>query len=324
MDKPTKVLCSKYSSENREAISGTAPDWDTLILVSLSTPWQPNIEDSNNFPDGISEIVKSASSSSNKIRMQCIIPDEDYIWSGLTKVIQYSKQLTSDYFSKFQKLEFDISFDNLSEFIRKLIIDKDSDLIGQGMTNHPDCRDIFVCTHGSQDVCCASFGFPIYSKLKNKFQKYEFENTRVWRTSHIGGHRYAPNVIDMPNGRVWSRFGVDDIDGIFDMQYSVDEIKRFYRGLIGLDTPYEQVLERKLLLESGWDWTNTMFKSELVESKDNQAIVQIETLGSDTSAKSLYQATIEINGYVQRIECRSGIETKKEPQYEITTFEKLV
>ena len=128
----------------------------------------------------------------------------------------------------------------------------------------------------------------------------------------------------MPNGRVWSRFGVDDIDGIFDMQYSVDEIKRFYRGLIGLDTPYEQVLERELLLESGWDWTNTMFKSELVESKDNQAIVQIETLGSDTSAKSLYQATIEINGYVQRIECRSGIETKKEPQYEITTFEKLV
>ena len=91
MDKSKRILCSRYSSENKEGISGTAPDWDTLILVSLNTPWQPDIEDSNDFPAGIIEIVKSASSATNKIRLQCIIPDEDYVSSGLTKIIKYSK-----------------------------------------------------------------------------------------------------------------------------------------------------------------------------------------------------------------------------------------
>ena len=91
MDKLKRILCSKYSSENNEAISGTAPDWDTLLLVSLNTPWQPDIENSNDFPVGISETVKSASTANNKIRLQCIIPDEDYVGSGLTKIIKYSK-----------------------------------------------------------------------------------------------------------------------------------------------------------------------------------------------------------------------------------------
>ena len=323
MDKTNRVLCSKYSSENREAISGTAPDWDTLILVSLNTPWQPEIEDSNNFPAGISEIVKSASSVSNKIRLQSIIPDEDYVGAGLTKIIKYSKQLSVDYFSKFQKLEFDVSSGKIDELINKLIVNEDKDLIERGLVNDRNTRDIFVCTHGSRDVCCASFGFPIYTKLKNKLQKSADTSTRVWRISHIGGHRYAPNVIEMPSGRVWSRFAVDDIEGIFEKQYTVGEVEPFYRGLIGLNTAYEQIMETKLLLQNGWDWVDTVFKSKIIESKDDKATVQFETSKSNNSGKSLYQATIEVDGYVQTIQCRTGVETKKEPQYKMVVFDKL-
>ena len=127
--------------------------------------------------------------------------------------------------------------------LNKLIVNEDKDLIEQGLINNRNARDIFVCTHGSRDVCCASFGFPIYTKLKNTFQKSDDTSTRVWRISHIGGHRYAPNVIEMPSGRVWSRFEVDDIEGIFEKQYTVGEVEPFYRGLIGLNTGYEQIME---------------------------------------------------------------------------------
>ena len=323
MDKPNRILCSKYSSENNEAISGTAPDWDTLLLVSLNTPWQPDIENSNDFPVGISETVKSASTANNKIRLQCIIPDEDYVGSGLTKIIKYSKKIGEDYFSKFQKIEFDVSSDKIDDLINKLIVNEDKDLIEQGLINNRDARDIFVCTHGSRDVCCASFGFPIYTKLKNTFQKSDDTSTRVWRISHIGGHRYAPNVIEMPSGRVWSRFEVDDIEGIFEKQYTVGEVESFYRGLIGLNTGYEQIMETKLLMQNGWDWVDTLFKSKIIESKDDKATVQFETSGPNNSEKSLYQATIEIDGYVQTIQCRTGVETKKEPQYKMVAFDKL-
>ena len=320
MDKPKKVLCSKYSSENKESISGTAPDWDTLILVSLNTPWQPDIEDSNDFPAGINDIVKSASNMNNKIRLQCIIPDEDYVGTGLTKIIKYSKQSDEDYFSKFQKFEFDVSSDKIYSVVNDLTLNEDEELIEQGLANNKDARDIFVCTHGSRDVCCASFGFPIYTELKNRFSD---TSTRVWRISHIGGHRYAPNVIEMPSGRLWSRVEADDIEGVFEKQYSANEIQPFYRGLIGLNSAYEQIMEAKLLLQNGWDWESILFKSKIIECEDERAIVQFETSGSSNTEKSVYQAAIEIDGYVQTIQCRTGIESKKEPQYKMVAFDKL-
>tara|TARA_B100001750_G_C15480062_1_gene584873 strand:- start:579 stop:1544 length:966 start_codon:yes stop_codon:yes gene_type:complete len=320
MDKSKRILCSRYSSENKEGISGTAPDWDTLILVSLNTPWQPDIEDSNDFPAGIIEIVKSASSATNKIRLQCIIPDEDYVSSGLTKIIKYSKQLDEGYFSKFQKCEFDVSSDKIDDLIKNLVVNEDEKLIEEGLVNKKDARDIFVCTHGSRDVCCASFGFPIYTKLKDK---YSDTSTRIWRISHLGGHRYAPNVIEMPTGRVWARFGVDDIEGIFEKQYPAKEIEPFYRGLIGLNSGYEQIVEANLLFQNGWDWVDMLFKSKVVESENDRAIVQFETSKPKGTEKSLYQGSIEIDGYAQTIKCVTGVETKKEPQYKMVAFDKL-
>ena len=82
-------------------------------------------------------------------------------------------------------------------------------------------------------------------------------------------------------------------------------------------------METKLLLQNGWDWVDTLIKSKIIESKDDKATVQFETSGPNNSEKSLYQATIEIDGYVQTIQCRTGVETKKEPQYKMVAFDKL-
>lgn len=50
-----------------------------------------------------------------------------------------------------------------------------------------------VCTHGRRDKCCAKFGYPLYKSLRA-------ESPSVWQSSHVGGDRFAANLICFPHG----------------------------------------------------------------------------------------------------------------------------
>jgi len=47
---------------------------------------------------------------------------------------------------------------------------------------------LLVCTNGRRDVCCANFGRPLAGALRDRFPG------RVWETTHLGGHRFAPTA----------------------------------------------------------------------------------------------------------------------------------
>lgn len=53
---------------------------------------------------------------------------------------------------------------------------------------------LLVCTHGRQDPCCARFGRPVARALA------EAHGAAVWETTHVGGDRYAANVVSLPAG----------------------------------------------------------------------------------------------------------------------------
>jgi hypothetical protein len=53
---------------------------------------------------------------------------------------------------------------------------------------------ILVCAHGVHDVCCALRGRPVALELASRWPEL------VWECSHIGGDRFAPNVVLLPDG----------------------------------------------------------------------------------------------------------------------------
>lgn len=57
----------------------------------------------------------------------------------------------------------------------------------------------FVCTNGQRDLCCARYGLPTFARLR------EHVGRRVWQTTHLGGHRFAPNVLALPQGVLYGR-----------------------------------------------------------------------------------------------------------------------
>ena len=64
----------------------------------------------------------------------------------------------------------------------------------------------FVCTNGQRDVCCARYGLPVHAALSERVGE------RVWQTTHLGGHRFAPNVLVLPQGVIYGRVGPRRLD----------------------------------------------------------------------------------------------------------------
>ena len=72
-----------------------------------------------------------------------------------------------------------------------------------------------VCTHGRRDVCCARYGGPLARALAARYPG------QVWETTHVGGHRYAANLVLLPHGLYY---------GPVDEEAAVAAITAYQRG----------------------------------------------------------------------------------------------
>lgn len=74
------------------------------------------------------------------------------------------------------------------------------DLPLDGSTGRRDTAPLYlVCAHSKHDTCCALRGRPVAAALA------EHRPGRVWECSHIGGERFAANVLMLPSGLVYGR-----------------------------------------------------------------------------------------------------------------------
>lgn len=75
---------------------------------------------------------------------------------------------------------------------------------GPGTTvDHPI---YLVCTHGRHDICCADKGRPLYRALS------EARPERTWEVSHLGGDRFAGNLLVLPRGDYFGRVEPADVE----------------------------------------------------------------------------------------------------------------
>lgn len=58
-----------------------------------------------------------------------------------------------------------------------------------------------VCTNGKHDLCCAVAGVPLARALARLGD--------VWECSHVGGHRFAANLVCLPHGLYYGRVTPD-------------------------------------------------------------------------------------------------------------------
>jgi hypothetical protein len=108
---------------------------------------------------------------------------------------------------------------------------------------------LLVCTHSKRDRCCALAGRPIAAALATEHPG------KVWETSHVGGHRFAGNLVVLPEGLVYG--GLDPTSASEVAARHIDgEVSSFHlRGRSHLDRPVQaaEVLVRQELGVDGTD-----------------------------------------------------------------------
>jgi hypothetical protein len=81
---------------------------------------------------------------------------------------------------------------------RRIEFERHEDLVGLDLdvagrpVEHPL---LLVCTHGKHDACCARYGRPLYEAVCE-----QAEDDWAWQCSHVGGDRFAGNLVALPAG----------------------------------------------------------------------------------------------------------------------------
>jgi hypothetical protein len=111
-------------------------------------------------------------------------------------------------------------------------------------TTSSDDPVYLVCTHGRHDTCCAVEGRPVARELAAR------EPAATWECSHIGGDRFAANVLALPSGLVYGRVTPDDVGELLAAQRDGILVPRLLRGRSGV-APAGQVAEAHA--RAAWD-----------------------------------------------------------------------
>lgn len=85
-----------------------------------------------------------------------------------------------------------------------------------------------VCTHGRHDACCALRGRPVAQAL------HQARPGRVWETTHLGGDRFASNVLVLPTGDLYGRVPPLAAAELADRVDAGEVVPELMRGRIGL------------------------------------------------------------------------------------------
>jgi len=150
-------------------------------------------------------------------------------------------------------------------------LDEWSGLLGLLPSPTPRTKPLFlVCTHGKRDVCCAREGWPIYERFVERL-----EHDEVWQSTHLGGHRFAPNVLVLPAGILYGRVTLDDVDPLLEATrqgrfFDLDKV----RGRCSLPAvvQFAEVALRKVL---GMLSIGALESWSLVQSSQEKALVEL-------------------------------------------------
>ena len=85
---------------------------------------------------------------------------------------------------------------------------------------HPPDPLFLVCTHGRHDVCCAVRGRPVAQALAVRWPE------QTWECTHIGGDRFAANLLVVPDGTVY---------GGLDAATAVDVVQSHLAGAVDVE-----------------------------------------------------------------------------------------
>jgi hypothetical protein len=126
-------------------------------------------------------------------------------------------------------------------------LDLDAIATGRGGIGTPTDGPMFlVCTHGTKDMCCALLGRPLAASLNNTYPG------RAWEVSHVGGDRWAGNLLVVPDGYLHGQLDPTEADVVATAALSGEVEPEHLRGRTGAVNQWAQYAEIAVRQHTGW------------------------------------------------------------------------
>jgi hypothetical protein len=226
VDGPLELRCAPWTLDLGVDPIGSAVELTRLVTVEVPLPWPADVGD---LP-WIADLALETGT-----RVQTIVP-EGARTDGAVLLTRWSAQG-----ARFTGTDWLVPAVEVPDALAAIVAGGDPDVPGE---DAPD--EVLVCGHGSRDRCCGGSGTRLAVEARASLP-----DLRVRRTSHLGGHRFAPTALSMPDGRVWAFLDAEALAGIVDRRLHPIEARDHYRGHVGID-PWAQVVEAVGLSEHGW------------------------------------------------------------------------
>jgi hypothetical protein len=216
-----RFFCSLRSAENREALYGTVARIRTWLLLEYPYIWRRHAVQQS----GLSESAKHqfATLAERRIFIRQSHTPEPVIRCFLVDSSERNPQMV-----RVDAPDYNTLADCLDELPRAAV-----------------AQPLYaVCTHGTHDKCCAKFGIPVFCAFR------DLAPAAAWQCSHIGGDRFAANVVVFPYGIYYGRVAYGNVGEIVQQTASGHIVLANYRGRCCYTRPI-QAAEYFVRRESG-------------------------------------------------------------------------
>lgn len=214
-DKDTKdFFCSEISRQVKEKVFGTSGVADIWILLEYPKPWGNKAIAESALPEDVKNHLGGFSKVSVKIRTLLIKQDAKTKKSFNFFVVFIDESSPKMYQGILQDYNELLKLDP-----KQLVLGAVS--IKSTVRNKPL---FLVCTHGKHDKCCAKFGFSTYKYMRGVSKE------NVWQSSHVGGDRFASNVVCFPHGVFYGHVSNNDADEIVESYNKYNINLKNFRG----------------------------------------------------------------------------------------------
>ncbi|MFJ9036978.1 sucrase ferredoxin [Streptomyces sp. NPDC102406] len=180
MTAAARFFCADSARARGDALAGTAPYGTVWVLIEYRGGWPSNGFDGLPLEPGIKELVFEAARA---VRARVLL-------------IRRHGRRVSDGPGRWAVLHHEADGAHRQRWgtwRRPEDLAQVAEALGApGEPGHPPV--VLVCAHGLHDACCAVRGRPVGRALSERWPGL------VWECTHVGGDRFAANVVVVPDG----------------------------------------------------------------------------------------------------------------------------
>ena len=320
-------LCSLYSQANGEDPIGTATPFERCLIVELQPPWDRDVWQTSDLTRAIKRSVAQHMGPGPAVRMLAVEPDaegfgtedKDPNWA---RVFWFAKP-QRDLFRRYGHRQFQVPVAQLPDLAASLVQGGEPNGSSREIKTEDLRWELFLCTQGTRDACCGQFGKELYDQLRGAQTERNNQDWRVWRSSHLGGHRLSPTLMEMTAGRSYGHLTPNAVQTLLEPeQGNLDDLLSCYRGWSGFQM-YEQIVEREIWRQEGWSWMSQQCAGRTLEKReDKSARVEITCNNGNGGATTTYTAEVKVRDQVHTLNNSFTDKYFYANRYEVTNLEK--